>query len=383
MKKERKYDNKYFGMAFVLLSICLAVFFSKIVVCEYDMVMHHALAKVMFSKELYQTEVPLQALAYPLYHLCVKGISMIFQIEVEPAAAVLLSFSVAVSILIYRKMMLLLMRETSVNKVFADIVSIGAVLFVTARSWLNGWRYYALQCAANPIHNPTTIFVRPFGMAGLLFFCLYIKNDRPKRESLKWFIGFSFMTFLSTAAKPSFVFVFLPAMGMMVLLLMVRNKDLMIGIKMMLAVAPTLILLVVQQLFVTTNTGMLNIKLQFGSFSNFNFLEVIGVSLATFPVPVLLFRPQFLKNNFAYCLSMIALLIGWLQMFFLTNGSSGDFSWGYDIAVQLATVISLASTRDHDTNRMIKYAAYVIFAYQVLSGILYMLLAYKTGGFWF
>lgn len=383
MKDEKKYNHRYFSFLLVLLSVCLGVFFSKIVTCEYDMIMHHAFAKVVFSDEMYQADVPLQALSYPLYHISIRVISLLLKIEIEPVAAVLLTLSIIASIVLYRKMMLLIMRDTVSNRYMVDVVSIGAVLFVTARSWLNDWRYYALQCAANPIHNPTTIFVRPFGIAGLYLFLLYIKKYQEKTENKKLLLGCSILLLLSTIVKPSFVFVFLPAMGIMVLLLMLQTKDVLLGLKALLAAAPTLILLMMQQMFVSNHTGMLNINVHFGSFSNFNLTEVLCVSIVTFPVPVLLFCMKSFKHNFAYCLSMVALLIGWLQMFCLTNGSSGDFSWGYDISVQVATVISIANAGNDKKKRFIRCLAYLVFAYQVLSGIMYMLLVYQTGEFWF
>ena len=78
-----------------------------------------------------------------------------------------------------------------------------------------------------------------------------------------------------------------------------------------------------------------------------------------------------------YRMAYYALLFGWLQMFFLTNGSSGDFSWGYDLAVQAATVIALAISQKSEIARWRKWIAWGVFLYQSFCGICYVILVYQ------
>lgn len=386
----RKYNNSIFYTLLCLMGCIYGVFYAKYVFYGNDMPLHTEFARLLFTDGLKDapTGVPQQAVAYPVYHIILKLFHYLFGFSYETAAAIVLSTSVIISILLFRTLMQYVMNSKQIKDlIFADVVSIGAVIFVTARCWLNDWRYYQFQGAANPVHNPTTTFVRPFGIISFLAFLIFIEKYQKNEKFLKFLFTFSVISCLSTAVKPSFAFVFLPALGIYTLIRMIKNKEIKIGIYSFLGVLPTLLFLLWQQIYVTDNTGMLKIRIIFGSFSNFTLPQVICVSLVTFPVPILLFRKKLFQINETYLVAMMALLIGWIQMFFLSNGGSGDFSWGYDLSVQFATVVALAASRtlkeENHFLKYVRYIAYVIFIYQVFSGVQYMMMAYETGGFWF
>lgn len=73
-------------------------------------------------------------------------------------------------------------------------------------------------------------------------------------------------------------------------------------------------------------------------------------------------------------------------MFWFSNGPAGDFSWGYDLAVQAATVVALALTaKEQMSGRgriILNYTAYAVFLYQVITGIIYLWTIYNTTMFW-
>jgi hypothetical protein len=88
----------------------------------------------------------------------------------------------------------------------------------------------------------------------------------------------------------------------------------------------------------------------------------------------------------AFFISITALVVGWLQMYLLSSGNAGDFSWGYDLAVQFGTLVALAETQNrkesHRSGKIIRNAAYILFAYQIVSGIKYLWEIYTSAQFW-
>lgn len=372
------------------------IFYAKIVNIS-DIALHTLASKALLFQDVgfdqNNLRFPTHAFTYPVYHFIQKMIHVLLNIDYEPAAALVLSLTIIASVLLYKKLALMIIEDTVINKYWADLFSLGAVWFEVARCSINGWRYYRIQCGPNPFHNPTILFVRPLAIASFIFFLRMIETYKTK-ENYKYALLFGFMTLLSVGAKPSYAITFLPAMGIYTLVYMIRNKELKLGIVALLSVSPSLILLLIQQAWVSSNTEALNVYVEFGFFQGFEELtawweiarEVAMSSVVTFPVVLLLFRLKWMKKDAAYFIGILALVFGWAQMFFLKSGRQGDFSWGYDLAVQFATFISLAETRSGEKNgklrSLIHYAAYLIFAYQVYIGLKYFWIIYTSNEFW-
>lgn len=386
-RKKIEYKAYFFYAMLVVVGCLFGYFFYKCIatIHLHDFVMHTNLSKSIIIDESQGEIVPVHAEAYPLFHVIVKLLHLCLGISYDLSVAIVLAISAVVSIILFRKLGIFICGKK--NEFFLDFVSIGAVIFVTARCWLNDWRFYSLQCAANPLHNPTTLFVRPFAIASFLAFLGFIQQYNNKKNYARYLLLFMGITLLSALAKPSYVFVFLPAMGLYTLYLMIKDRNIKVGIYALIAVLPTIILLLSQRLFMRSSNSITIIsviQVQFGSFANFGIWEVVCVSIVTFPVPILLFSKRMFKEGSYYMMIYLALIIGWVQMFFFTNGPTGDLSWGYDLAVQFSTVVCLAYTRKSDwsSNRTLRNAAYAIFAYQVFSGVLYAFLIMKNGDFW-
>lgn len=397
---ERKYSNICFNICLLVLACIFSIFYARYATysetrSKGDIQLHTLVAKALLFQdvEFNPAFFPKHAYTYPVYHFIQKMIHLVLCIDYETAAAIVLTSSIIVSVLLYRKLARMIVADTIRNKYYADLFSIGAVLFETARCPLNDWRYYQVQCAANPFHNPTILFVRPLAIASYIFFAKYVKTYKVERD-YKCIIFFSITTFISIGAKPSYAIVFLPAMGIYTLIYMIHEKEVWFGVKAFIAVLPSLLLLIIQQRWMSLNTEAINIHIEFGFFMKYSQFDtqqrliwaVFAASLVTFPVVILLFRLKLIKEDAFYAISILALIIGWLQMFFLKAGTTGDFSWGYDLAVQFTTLISLAETRKGEKSGKIRtcidYLAYAIFAYQVVTGILYIWKIYTTDAFW-
>lgn len=131
------YNEKYFYILTAGIMCLIGIFYAKFVNCANDIPLHTQFAEIMFSDHLeVDDNVPMQAYAYPVYHICVKLVHLILHIDYAAAAAVVISLSVLASILLYRNFMRqLLIKQTALYMYFIDFISIGAVVFVTARCW--------------------------------------------------------------------------------------------------------------------------------------------------------------------------------------------------------------------------------------------------------
>lgn len=383
----QKYDKKWIYFGLIIMTGIFCLFYIRCAESP-DMYLHTLVAKALLNQSIQNAKeefslFPVHVYAYPGYHLVQKLVHFILQVDYETAAALVLSLSAVISVLLYRKLMLMMMEDTVFNRYFADVVSMGAVLFGVARCWLNDWRYYQFQCAANPFHNPTILFVRPFGIACYIYFIKYVKTYKQKC-CYKFAALFGITALLSVIAKPSFAIVFLPALGIYTLIYIIKNKELRFGTIALFSVLPSLVLLVFQQIWVSSNSEALNTTIKFGGFTGMDTWQIIGATIVTFPVVFLLFRISLLKKEPAYFISMMALLIGWMQMYLLNSGVTGDFSWGYDLSVQFAVLTALAESRNGEAvkRKIVNYASYFIFAYQVLVGIKYLWTIYTTAEFW-
>lgn len=383
---EKKYNCNYFYYCLLVMTCVFSIFFAKYVNYS-DTPKHSLVAKAIFFQdtEFDDTELPQHAFAYPVYHITQKLVHLILRIDYETAAVLVLTVSVFVSVLLCRKLVLMIVKDTEFNRYFADFLALGFVIFEVARCWLNDWRFYQFQCGPNPFHNPTILFVRPIGLIGLMSFIKYIQEYK-KKGCYKYAVLFSVSMLLSIGAKPSFALVFLPAMGIYTLYYMLRNKEIWFGVTAFIAVLPSLILLVVQQLWVSTQTRALNVVIGFGGFTGLDPLQVLLSSLVTFPVVLILFRAKLMKKKEIYFISVMALVFGWFQMYFFSNGPAGDFSWGYDLAVQIATIVTLAETRNGEHfskgRKIANNLAYIVFLYQVATGILFLWKIYNFNVYW-
>ena len=394
-RKQQQYRGGYRGYPFCIVICVIAAFFGGFYArwgfIPDDIGLHTEVAMYMFSDKLGEAPEAVGAMAYPFYHICLNVLHIILGIDFEAATAFLLPCCIILAIFMYRRLLLYIIdRRTCVDLYFADIVSVCAVLFGVARCGLNAWRYYALQASPNPMHNPTIIFVRPIAIASFLMFCIFLEQYFQKKAFQKELFYFSILTALSVVGKPSYATVFLPTMGFVVFMKMLKNKDIKIGLLSLAAVAPSILLMIWQLFFIQRYSAALHeIKVQFGSFSGFSVKEAVGVSLVAFPVVIVLWNKELIRRNTAYQVALLALLVGWVQFFFLNDGIAGNFSWGYDLAVQFATIVSLACSRILvERNGLViktkKWIAYVIFAYQVYTGMQYILIMYQnTGIFWF
>lgn len=374
MKKSRIVIGEI--LIFLAVSIIFGILFQRVIMgFAGDYAYHNQIARMLFTSE-WKGQDFLHIYAYPLYHIIIKSLAFVIR-SYELASIVIMTFCIIITALLYRRLFISICGvKNELELILYDLISIAFTVFMPVVSPLTDWKIYAGVCGPNPIHNPTYILMRPLGLITCILFVRFIDEFNSTNCRKNMFLCGLFII-LTTVAKPSFSITYLPAMGIIVLINMIRKKELKIGITSGIMVLPALIILLAQ--FLWTNAVSVSdakMRIMFGSFSEFSLLEVIGVSLATFPIVLVLFDKELLKSedNY-YILSLIGLVFGWIEMFFFTNGPTGDFSWGYDMSVCFSCMISYAYAYKlaRDERKCIKRfgIASAFLIYQVGVGVYY------------
>ena len=387
-RENTTYDKKVvlerilYGSLLLLMGVLYLLFFREYLAHSWDGNYHIMFAEMFLNQSIESMQevdinVPVQSMTYPLFHLTVKALASVIRGNYYAAAYVVLAGTVVLAALLFRILFQgIYQPKRTAERMMLDLLSIFAVVFLTARGPLTDWRFYARQCGANPVHNPTLLYSRPFGILSFLFFVRFLEKYDKKEKYIVDIVLYAVTNLLCSFSKPSFAFVFMIAEGFVILAKMIQKKDLRVGCIALVSVIPSIAVLFWQFNAITGASTIATFGIQFGSFSNFRPMEVLAVSLATFPVPLLLFSSKIFSKDCYYQLAYLALAVGWIEMFFLTNGPSGDFSWGYDLAVQFSTVIALVCAWKYKLPGWRRTLAGLIFCYQVLCGIQYITLVF-------
>lgn len=351
----------------------------------WDIVFHQLLSEFLFNYSLdemrfFSHEVPIQAAYYPLYHLISKFFSLFFTEKQTRfyGPAIILAATNAISVLLYYKILITVCpTNRKGTNILYFITSVGAIIFNTARSPLTEWRFYKGQCGANPLHNPTMIFSRPFAILVIYFLLLYLCEKNKKNNNFRIRVALGIFLLFSVLSKPSFAVVFIPALTIFIVVDSIIEKQYSQILEFAVVVSPSILVLFVQFFaFIKINTLVTAFHISFGSFYGFSAFEVLKVSIASFPVPIILFSAKVFKEDKGYRFIYLFLLVGWLQMFLLSNGASGDFSWGYDFSIQFVTVVAIGMAQKYDIKLWKRVAGIIIFSYQIICGIQYAYLLF-------
>ena len=131
---KREYNTRWFYVCLLVITCIFCVFFVKFVNYS-DTPLHSLVAKSIFFKDtdFNAGGIPRHAFAYPVYHIVQKLVHLILRLDYETSAAIILTASIPVSIFLYRKLMRMILGESSRNKYFIDLLALGSVLFEVAR----------------------------------------------------------------------------------------------------------------------------------------------------------------------------------------------------------------------------------------------------------
>ncbi len=219
---------------------------------------------------------------------------------------------------------------------------------------------YAGQGSPNVWHSPTAIAVKPFAFLALWLFPSAV--DRPLRgRALGLDASIAALLLVTTWIKPSFVFVFIPAVCM---LFLIQRRPALLG-RSTLMFLPSIALLIAQfavtylahgnsEPVVITIKGGAQVPVYTSDQILINFLGVwrtmtpsVPVSLVlalAFPLSVLVFRFRRAIQDRHLILSWLMVAFGIVQFAVLAEKNRfghGNFGWGYIIALQPLFIFSL------------------------------------------
>jgi hypothetical protein len=281
--------------------------------------------------------------SHPGFNILVSGFSKVLHLNPESVAVVLIAFSVVLIVLII---------DMVLNSMLKGLYSSGFFMFVTITLILVSAIYvpffnkhvYLGQGSPNVWHNPTLILSKPFAYVVFHFSVLLFCYKR-KRIQLTYCILVSFTLFVCTIIKPSFAFAFLLAVVVFVLLFHYKSPQAYLAV--LILAFPVILLLGVQYLIAYGSQHESGIEIAFlKAIRMYSPCVPISILLAiSFPLCILLFRlRQILKDNHLI-LAWLVLLIALIQKaLFIETGSrmdDGNFSWGYQISLQIVFVYSM------------------------------------------
>lgn len=380
--KNKEYSNIPFMLMLTMVMAAQAIIIYKLAGWgDYDS--HNNVARYLFVHELTWEECSWEIgiFPYPLYHAILKIIHMISHLDYEICTAMLMVLCNFVSIMLVKEIMKKVCGNNA-ESYFIDFISIFSIIFLSCRGPWTGWYFYDTIDGPSPIHNPTIIMVRPFMLWTLLEFCELIKKyNLNSKVDTKKLVMFAIGSLLAAAAKPSFAVIFYPIMGIYVFVKMIKNADIMLGVKLALAILPSVLLLLFQYWWISTLTEKLDTTIHFGSYTHLSTAQVFIVTLTMIPVPLILFNYNRLKEDIYYLVAVGGFVCGWLQMYFLDQGPDGNYAWGYSLAVFFLTFISMSEMiSDRNKTKRIKFlVCLAIFIYQAFVGVLYLYFLYKNG----
>lgn len=352
------------------------------------------------------------AVPYCMWHLCVLALKQILRIPLEVSVAYVSCFFylLAYWLMYWMLQKYMAAKGEALSSVKAGLIAFGlSVVQALYFFWLDTGARFLGTFSMNPIHNPTHICVRPFV---LLCFCLVCDiRGRQKDENYrgiffrvenglkKYYIYLAVVLLLSTMAKPVFAEMFIPAVGVMMLvewIACILRKDGSAGIyfkqclTMLLCAAPALVYILVQFLayfifggsYGADGSLMLTKWMEVWQMYSENVTLSILLGMA-FPLYMILIDSRFFFKSDMGRLALAGYAVGLLEAAILGEGGSkmnfANFLWPMMCGMQLVWVVSALrlvelerNQADTKTKRFLLDFAWVLFCLHVLCGLLYI-----------
>ncbi len=390
---KKKYNRIPFFLFCIIATIIMVVMFTQVGVFheQEDFPAHNLSAQEIYTTPISEMSFPL-VMSYPLMHTVLKLVGLIvsffsfgtlsLSFSIDIASVVVATIFNVITIFIVRFILTgLFSLKSTTNRYIIDFISITSVFIMGICGPLTDYKFYLPQGGPNVWHNPTFIFSRPFGI--IVFFLFTgvfstLKNNQKFKQKL---VLFSLVLCISCIAKPNYAFVLLPAMGVITLIEIkddFRHKIKTIGIPLLLSVLPAGIILIFQFIYVTGTFANGNVYtiIKFGSQFDMSFWLSVRSTISLLIIPILIFVTtghKHLKTEAAYLLSLLTVIVGWIQYYFLyqTGEAFGDYFWGYGLSTHLAIVVSLGILLKYEKRKPVVFSAFALYLIQLFYGLQY------------
>ena len=327
--------KSFWFTAAALLVLTLAVFFpinlAKIAlhdVSDYPTHLDHALD---IEEQFNQWR---QISSHPLWHFTVVAVRNIFQVRMWKAAfMVQMGLQVILAGVLLVSFWQVLQPKSSWAAVpisLAVMVAAPVALFAFQDS-----RFYYGYLGINSYHNPTIIALKPFSLILTTFGVQALSEKRAARPALMiW--GCAAMVVISSLVKPNFTIIFIPALGLLALVQLIRKKAVNWDVLVVGFALPALAILAVQFLFTYQGDASSIIFAPLLVARNFSGQLLPKFILSIwFPVLVLIFYGKQALKDRKIQLAGLAFLFGAAFTFLLAESGErmlhGNFTWSGEI----------------------------------------------------
>lgn len=332
------------------------------------------------------------SIPHPGFHWMTLGLSKLSGLTLEYAGILVLSlFVVAMSLMINA----ILASRMGKHGSRAYRYFVGGCLLLVSSIYFPpiDKDFYLGQGTPNFWAVPTMVVVKPFSLASLLLLVALLRENRTGRASGMAFL-LSLTLLASLVMKPNFVLGFLPAAG---IYLLVRWKIVRsLRWQVLLAFAPSVLFLLFQYYMNYGEASSYDDHVIFTFFGVWRKYtdHIIGSILLgiAFPAAWILFQFRSLRQN--ECLQISWLFYGatFLQFAFFAEDkyfTSGNFSWGYNIALWFLFIFTAADffrwlkEEEFDTRwkKMKALGVSGLFFMHLASGVAYLVKQLAGGGY--
>lgn len=252
--------------------------------------------------------------------------------------------------------------------------------------------YYLGQGTPNTWHNPTNLTVRPFAILTFIILIKLIEDYQLEKKGFdrRRLYLLSFTLLISVWAKPSFIMMVIPGVGLFMIVTCYKDRSLMgLYLRIILAFIPAVILFLSQYV-------MLFVSGERGDAVGIGWLTVLHMYTSNVIISFLLafaFPIYWLLVDFKDCIKDVSIQLGtccvcsgWLEMaVLLENGihrADGNFFWGYYIAMffmWLAIIRRFILSQNRKNIRL--WIGWILLVLHIIFGIYYILHILYGGGY--
>ena len=330
------------------------VFFGFVFFSSFYLFYHQAFHETLYISDLpghlaYCRDLATHPLSvpHPLFHLTVLFTSSLSGLGIKYSAAVALAgVTTSLAIIIFRILKSSLREQAYTNP---ELLFVTLLMMTVSSVFVPGLvgNFVLGQGSPNVWNSATLLAVKP--LAFLAVFLLV--NGNKGTDSGTYYVTALIVTFLSILAKPSFIFVFLPALWVLAAITRKltdrRFLSFLIGLSVISAVTVTLQFMSIYHGASVYNESDSGVKLDFlGVWSMYTQNVPLSIVLGlAFPLCVALANPKRIYENESLMLCWLMTIFGIVIAATLAESGRryhhGNFRWSYLISQQLIFVFSM------------------------------------------
>lgn len=291
-------------------------------------------------------------LSYPMWHFTTSILNKVFLIPPVYAAAITSASFYTATYCIARKIIVASTKTTGIPLKYIDLFC-ASFMFLQPlyMPWFNPHQYLG-QGSPNIWHNPTIVACYPFALiCTFLFISMLEKYKQSERIEGIDYVRMGFYLFCSVIAKPIFFQYFIPAVGLLFIVMIIKTscKSFFFSLKFILCCIPAAIWAAVA-LFISFYAAGIG---QSGGM-RIDFLYVwhlytpnvlLSMFLAcAFPIIYFITNIKNFRNKSLVFITFCT-AIAWLESSLLAQNAytaAGDFTWGYNASLTVLFCFTLA-----------------------------------------